>query len=196
MNKNKRVIKKPNDNWKEICKLVKNRKLEKKQLFEEKFSSIKTILHKTFISLQIQRNIYKEIVDLIKIRKTYADIYSTGKYYGYPKCCINDFVMNHYNNKTSSKLQELAGGYTGYVPCIKCSKLILYEKTKIEDIIKNRIYKKPFPIDEENDNGFIPCKIHALHLFKNKMTSYEIIHSKCKKCIIGKNCFEEDEISE
>jgi len=167
------------------------RKLQKKQIKEQKYNELIILLNKTIQSLGIKRNIQKEIVELIKIRKDYSDVYYTGNFYGYPKCCINDFIHNHCNNKKPSKQQELAGGYTGFVPCLKCTPKILSGKIELSNLINNRIFEKPFPIDEESEYGFVPCKKHALLMFLNKIHANDIIRTGCNKCIIGEKCLED-----
>lgn len=68
-----------------------------------------------------------------------------GKYFGYPKCCIDFFVSEiipkTYNGvyKPPAKL-----AFTGFVPCPKCNK-IKTEDQMISEINKNRLSDKPFP---------------------------------------------------
>jgi hypothetical protein len=74
------------------------------------------------------RNIYQELKQLIKLRRTYKIHYEYGKYYGYPMCCINAFVIRLHNNQCIEPNQELASMYTGFVPCMKCSEKIFKKK--------------------------------------------------------------------
>ena len=66
--------------------------------------------------------------------------YKTGKFYGYPDCCIINFI-----NKIRTKEQIKASRYTGFMPCVKHAKEILAKKIKLEDLIQNRVCKKEFP---------------------------------------------------
>lgn len=68
----------------------------------------------------------------------------TGKYYGYPKCCIDAFA-NNFDSITDD--QKIAGKGTGFIPCPQHTEMILDGKIKLEDLIKNRAHKHPFPFD-------------------------------------------------
>ena len=127
------------------------------------------------------RNIYHEVKSLVNFRKSYRLIYKTGLYYGYPKCCINDFVIRLHNNQQSEPIQELAGMYTGFSPCMKCSEKIILKKLSPHDIIENRSCKTEFPFDDEGGH-IIPCKKHALLIFSKKITMRQAIKSGCKDC--------------
>ena len=64
-----------------------------------------------------------------------------GKYYGYPECCIKAFgrfIRPH-------PLQLEVTNHGGFVPCLRCSKLIIDGKIKIEDLIQNRECELPYP---------------------------------------------------
>lgn len=73
---------------------------------------------------------------------------STGRYFGYPDCCIAEFlqrVIKHLNGEKLKPLGRKLSG-TGYIPCESCNK-----KTKAEliaVIAKNRKHSKPFPQDK------------------------------------------------
>lgn len=128
------------------------------------------------------RNIHNEITELIEIRKTYNIMYKMGRYYGYPNCCINDFVLRTQNDQKYEPIQELAGQYSGYVPCINCSKKIVKNDLSIETFIKHRKCKTSFPINDK-ENTFVFCKKHARLLFFKKMTFYQITKMGCNDCI-------------
>ena len=71
-----------------------------------------------------------------------------GLYFGYPKCCIEEFCNGEPNFITTLEDMRLFCG-TGFVPCKKCN------ETKTEDqllaeIAKNRKYDKPFPLDRHD----------------------------------------------
>jgi hypothetical protein len=138
------------------------------------------------------RNIHREVQTLVNFRKSYRLIYKTGSYYGYPKCCINDFVIRLHNNQQCESIQELAGRYTGFIPCIKCSEQIFKKKLEPHEIIKNRSCKTEFPFDDEG-HDIIPCKKHALLIFLNKMTMREAIKSGCKDCYASDTEDEDDD---
>ena len=70
-----------------------------------------------------------------------------GKYFGYPKCCIEEFEKNR--RKRPNKLQRETSKYQGFIPCISCCKLIMEDKIKIDNLIQNRECELPYP----NENG-------------------------------------------
>lgn len=185
MNTQKMNTKKPRtvnneNNWNNIKELVKNRKHQKKEIFEEKFSNISKIL---ITKIQNNnRNIYEEIQDIVTLRISYKIMYEMGSYYGYPKCCINSFVLKTHNEQETKPIQEAAGRYSGYIPCVKCSKHIITKNLSLNDLIKNRTCKNTFPIDDEK-NGFFPCKKHALLVFLKKMSFNKMTTLGCSECI-------------
>ena len=66
--------------------------------------------------------------------------YKTGKFYGFPDCCISDFI-----NKIRTKEQIKASRSSGFMPCVKHAEEILAKKIKLEDLIINRVCKREFP---------------------------------------------------
>lgn len=76
---------------------------------------------------------------------------SLGRYFGYPDCCIEDFLyrvelikaLRKQGLKPKPPKRKLQG--TGYVPCPKCNKLDA--ATLVRTINANRGHDKPFPID-------------------------------------------------
>ncbi len=77
---------------------------------------------------------------------------SIGIYYGYPECCIKNFVRNilckgKYASaikKSPSRIQRRISNHCGFIPCSYCCWKILTKQIKIEDLIKNRICENPF----------------------------------------------------
>lgn len=74
-----------------------------------------------------------------------------GRQFGYPKCCIEEFVRDADTINTSGKdprsmVQAAIGNETGYIPCKACAvKLALGEK-ELKDLINNRDESlPPFP---------------------------------------------------
>ncbi len=61
-----------------------------------------------------------------------------GKYYGYPKCCIDEFVSK---SRNINKRRKLCG--TGYIPCHRCNKKTV--RVLKSTIQKNRIALSVFP---------------------------------------------------
>jgi len=76
-----------------------------------------------------------------------------GIYYGYPSCCIEEFIMNNVYEKGCSLI---SAAYGGFVPCQKHTQMILNKKINIRDLIGKRSSQYEFPIDtddEENAEG-------------------------------------------
>ena len=65
--------------------------------------------------------------------------YKAGKFYGYPDCCISDFI-----NKIKTDKQKKASRHSGFIPCLKHAEEILAKKIKLEDLIQNRICERDF----------------------------------------------------
>jgi len=87
-----------------------------------------------------------------------------GEYYGYPKCCIDNFMANILTGKMRKpeyKDNIKAANGTGFIPCNKHSEQILKRDINLEDIIHNRSCELPFP----NDKG------KQIVLFREQMLS-------------------------
>ena len=70
-----------------------------------------------------------------------------GRYFGYPECCIADFLKRletFQKTSKSPKVHRKLNG-SGYVPCAECAKLS--RETLIANIETNRIHDQPFPKD-------------------------------------------------
>jgi hypothetical protein len=67
-----------------------------------------------------------------------------GRYFGYPKCCINEFVEMVLAERRPKRLQIKICESTGFIPCRYCSWQILTKKVKLDDLVENRQCKKPF----------------------------------------------------
>lgn len=72
-----------------------------------------------------------------------------GKIFGYPECCISEYVKDTiYMNKTGIDVRneaqiKIARETHGFVPCKKHAKLIKKGKVSLEDLVgKNRDHEK------------------------------------------------------
>jgi hypothetical protein len=144
------------------------------------------------LKIKKTRNISQELKELIKLRRDYKIMYKNGSYYGYPKCCINDFVIRIHNEGYREPIQELAGRYTGFTPCVKCSEKIVSKNLSPGDILKNRKCNHTFPLDDNPGHAF-PCKKHAMFIFLKKITMDQAIASGCKDCYVSPKDDEEYE---
>lgn len=66
-----------------------------------------------------------------------------GEYFGYPKCCIAEFIEFVLSRGTIKREKRKLNG-SGYVPCAKCNKLT--KQQLIRNIQTNRKHNEPFPI--------------------------------------------------
>ncbi len=83
-----------------------------------------------------------------------------GLYFGYPSCCITDFIFNSqrfYRNKRTiySKLAANKVGQFGFMPCKEHCILILENKINIDSLIKNRTCISKFPYHNKYENDDI-----------------------------------------
>lgn len=77
---------------------------------------------------------------------------SLGKYYGYPKCCIQYFmryIVCHGANKAAvrrshTRMQIRVCGGSGFIPCPRCAWKIHTKQTTLEGLITGRICTDPF----------------------------------------------------
>jgi hypothetical protein len=67
---------------------------------------------------------------------------STGEYFGYPSCCIKEFIKDCNNKITYKDRGKRKCHGTGYIPCEKCNTKSI--KDIINTINKNRKHDKPF----------------------------------------------------
>jgi hypothetical protein len=73
-----------------------------------------------------------------------SNFYTLGKFYGYPDCCINQFINKITNYEKHTKDQIKVSKYKGFIPCKYHTKLILDGKMILEDLINDRKCKKEF----------------------------------------------------
>jgi len=70
-----------------------------------------------------------------------------GEYFGYPKCCIRQF-MEVYNipaNKTKYAICYTVSTNTGFIPCMEHAKQIMCKEIKLADLINDRKCDAKFP---------------------------------------------------
>ena len=81
-------------------------------------------------------------MSLMELMKKIPTVRDKGKYYGYPRCCIKSFEKHWGPPKP---VQSKIANRRGFIPCMACCKLIIDDKIKIEDLIKNRECELSFP---------------------------------------------------
>ncbi len=74
-------------------------------------------------------------------------LYTRGKFYGYPECCIEAFLES-FGKHNQSKARYIASRIIGYVPCALCADKILEGTVRVEDLVSEvnsrRSCAKPF----------------------------------------------------
>lgn len=121
-----------------------------------------------------------------------------GIYYGYPECCIQEFIQDVYVQKINyckiKKLHEKcpilhtvfkksiaptlvrstkrsnASNSTGFVPCEYHATLILEKKMELKDLIQNRKHFKKFPHNRTKKSN--------THKVKFEVSNFDEIHQK------------------
>jgi hypothetical protein len=77
----------------------------------------------------------------------------SGKKYGYPECCINEFISKPPSKlKGNPTIQEILrlkmafqnGHYTGFIPCLKHAMEIKKELIQLDDLINKTERKTLF----------------------------------------------------
>ena len=71
-----------------------------------------------------------------------------GKYYGYPKCCIDAFCNREGFELTPAQEQVIDNH--GFIPCQKHALMIIKGKTTLKDLIKNRECQYVYPMDDHD----------------------------------------------
>lgn len=83
-----------------------------------------------------------------KIDEDRLHTYVWGYFYGFPKCCIDEFalLLDECEDRSNRKLDG-----TGYVPCEKCNEKS--EEELVSTIKSNRLYDVPFPSETDFGDG-------------------------------------------
>ena len=66
-----------------------------------------------------------------------------GQFFGYPQCCVNEFVGNFVPYWERAEIVQLTME-GGFIPCPACAAKILSKEITIEGLIQNRICTVPF----------------------------------------------------
>ena len=69
----------------------------------------------------------------------------TGAYYGYPKCCVQEYERNSRSGWGHPESQRVVGEHTGFIPCTDHSVKLLAGEIELKDLIKDRFCPSPFP---------------------------------------------------
>lgn len=58
-----------------------------------------------------------------------------GNYYGYPECCIYEFIQRYEKKEKPSYLQTSVSEYKGFIPCIHHTNEIIAKKVTLEGVL-------------------------------------------------------------
>ncbi len=72
-----------------------------------------------------------------------------GVFFGYPSCCVAEFVAMAMEGKQPNAGQKLVSEGTGFIPCLEHTDAIVAGTITIAELISNRICKTEFPNDED-----------------------------------------------
>ena len=92
----------------------------------------------------------------------------SGVYYGYPKCCIEEFIQQYESGEYITRGNRKLKG-TGYIPCVKCNNLS--EAALKHEINSARLHWEPFPKQGPDTYEFVDFSRMVADLYLN---SYEV----------------------
>lgn len=93
-----------------------------------------------------------------------------GTYFGYPPCCVQEFVTN-FNREEIGTEKQIASNGTGFIPCSKHTLLILSGEITVESLISpDRVCTAPFPDEGKQEDAFeyLGVKILTLEKLREK----------------------------
>ncbi len=67
-----------------------------------------------------------------------------GIQYGYPICCIKEFMQDLYNTSNPYHTRNIPDNKTGFIPCRKHTQEVLDGKITLASLIKDRQHNVPF----------------------------------------------------
>lgn len=67
-----------------------------------------------------------------------------GIQYGYPTCCIKEFMQDLYNTSNPYHTRNIPDNKTGFIPCRKHTQEVLEGKITLASLIKDRKHDVPF----------------------------------------------------
>jgi hypothetical protein len=76
----------------------------------------------------------------------------SGVYYGYPVCCIDEFIYYAESGLYDEREDRKLNG-TGYVPCKECNQKS--ERELLETISYNRLHWEKFPKSGPDEDSFV-----------------------------------------
>jgi hypothetical protein len=77
-----------------------------------------------------------------QIKKWFELEEKNGIRFGYPRCCIDEYLQKHKTFQKFTKHQYAASNNSGFLPCESHSEQIIQNKIIITDLISTRITRK------------------------------------------------------
>lgn len=123
---------------------------------------------------------------LPELKTEFKYYFDQGLYYGYPVCCIVDFITNMEKRAASAYQSpncytepqlQIADMHTGFVPCPTCAKNVVDGKIKLQELLVNRkanfAFSIPKPSGKFKNNNVITPELQQMldtmnTLFKNR----------------------------
>ncbi len=78
-------------------------------------------------------------------------IWLMGQYFGYPPCCIDDFIERMVGTLAMLPVQRDTCE-NGFVPCVNCATMLQLGKRKARVLIRKRWCKFAFSNDDDDDD--------------------------------------------
>lgn len=135
-----------------VCKVIRALKSNIDKL--ENIIEIKENERKEWADMCIKKQAIIKELEEIYDSLTYGDneiedLEKKGEYYGYPKCCIDNFCTNFMDFEQVDN--DIHKG-TGFIPCPTCIEKIKNGSATLSSLIKNRKHPLPFPRDDFYDD--------------------------------------------
>lgn len=111
---------------------------------------------------------------------------ATGRYFGYPACCIADFIRRAKAFSTGvnacplTKAQHVAHKELGFVPCPHCADRLLISREASATLIHNRMCPSSFPSWEDGRTVAKHVSKHLDYLYANYQTELSVLLTSLK----------------
>ncbi len=69
----------------------------------------------------------------------------SGRYFGYPQCCIEAFCALSHMAEFDTGVQVRVSKNSGFIPCTTCADKVERGEVMLKDLITNRAHRKTFP---------------------------------------------------
>ena len=104
---------------------------------------------------------------------------SIGKYYGYPDCCILEFMNSHPADFIGSKkTEEMKQKYKELTESGQYSEEVFPELANYMKLLDKKKYELELKRKVSNKTGFIPCKSHAEQIQNGTLRLEDLIQNR------------------